>query len=420
MNKLKVVVISSYPSKQHIHDSYEGGVASYAKNTLLSLMKIKKPTQLEITVIADKINQHTDYVEKNIRVKRVWKKNSFLSFPKILKEIFVNNRSTSTVVMEFEHQMFGGISKLLFFPFFLLLLKLFRKKVILVCHQVIPDMKEIGPHINVPSDSFKALFINSSFGLFYRMLIFASSKVIVFETNLKERLAKYGNREKIVVIAHGVQNFSSKPNKRFARKNLSIGSDKFVILLFGFLGWYKGTDWAIDAIKKIKESRTNKDIELIIAGGSNPNLEQKEHYIRYIQSIKKQCDEYGIRLTGFVAEKDIPLYYASSDLVVLPYRSFMSASGPLSLALSFKKPFLVSPKLKAIFDTIDMQEEMKKQRVSKDDMHFKDFNGDFAKKIKRFRKSKNLRTKVGSFVGKIKKTRSWDIIGTKYYSEIVN
>jgi len=420
MNKQKVVVITSYPSKELIHDSYLGGVASYAKNTLLALKRIKTSTALDLTVIADKVNQHTDYVEGNIRVKRIWKKYSILTFPKILKDILTHHRSTKTVIVEFEHQMFGNIPYLLPFPLFLLILKLLRKRTILVCHQVIPNMEEIGPHINISSHSLSAQLVNFSLGFFYKVLLFASNKVIVFEANLKSRLSQYGSKRKIVVIAHGVQKFQSSPTKKSSRQILKIKQDKFVILLFGFLGWYKGTDWAIDAIKKIKSNKKGKNIELIIAGGSNPNLEEKEHYLKYIQTIQNACETENIRLTGFVDEKEIPLYYSASDLVILPYRAFMSASGPLSLAFSFKKPFLVSPKLKAIFNTKDMQTQIKRSKIREEDMHFTDFNGDFSKKINRIEKNKILRKRLSTFVGEIQKIRSWDVIGNQYYSEIVN
>lgn len=420
MNKQKVVVISSYPSKEHIHDSYLGGVASYAKNTLLALKKIKKNTQLDITVLADQVNQHTDYVQKNIRVKRFWRKNSLLIFPKLIREIMTNEKDANTIIIEFEHQMFGGPLALLGFLPFLVILKLTQKRVITVCHQVIPDMHEIGPHINVRSNSTKAAIMNIMLSIFYRILLFSNSKVIVFEENLKLRLSKYGDKKKIVVIPHGVQTFLAKPNKISARKHLKIEQKKFVILLFGFLGWYKGTDWAIHTIKSIKEKNPNRNVELIIAGGPNPNLEEKAHYIKYIKNVQLTCAEQGIRLTGFVPEKDIPFYYSAADLVVLPYRSFMSASGPLSLALSFNKPFLVSPKLKAVFATKDMQEQMKDSKIKEGDMHFEDFNGDFSKKVGRLEKNIKLRKRISKFVEKVQKKRSWDIIGNQYYNEIIN
>ncbi len=420
MNKQKVIVISSYPSKEHIHDSYVGGVASYAKNTLLSIKKIKESTKLDITVLADRVNQHTDYIQKNIRVKRIWKKSSPVTFIRLAKEIFFKEHTAKSVIIEFEHQMFGGPLNLLPLPFFVMALRLSGKRVIVVCHQVIPDMNEIGPHINVQIKSSKAVIMNIMLGLFYRLLLISCSKIIVFEDNLKQRLGKYGNKKKIVTIAHGVQQFPAKPTMFEARKNLGILEDKFVILLFGFIGWYKGTDWAIDAIKKIKNEKKNKNFELIIAGGPNPNLEEKKHYAQYIQNIKDHCLENGIRITGFVAEKDIPLYYSAADLVVFPYRSFMSASGPLSLAMSFGKPFLLSPKLKPVIGMKDFQTEMKKLRIKEEDMHFTDFNGDFSKKLSRLEKNMQLRERISMLSTKIQKKRSWDIIGTQYYNEIVN
>ncbi len=418
--KQKLLVITAYPSKKHIHDAGSGGISSYAKNTILAMSRVETTQLTDIHILADEMEGEKGYKEKNVTVKRIWKKNSHFSFPKLLIEIVRNYKDSRNVVIEFEHAMFGTTRFLLLFPVFLFLLKILGKSTTVVSHQIISNMKEIGPHINVSSSSKTAVVMNIMLGLFYRTLLLTTSKVIVFEEKLKDRLSKFGNSQKIKVIPHGVQEFKDSPSKKSARKQLDIPNDSFVLLLFGYLGWYKGTDWVIQTINELKKQKNGKKIELIIAGGPNPNLVDKPYYTRYIGNIKKICEENDIRITGRISEGHIPLYFQASDVVLLPYRSFMSASGPLSLALSFKKPFLLSPKVKDALETADIKEILRKTNMRREDVHFKDFNGDLSKKIARIRKSEELQKKLTLLSSLTGKARSWDLIGKRYHEELFN
>ncbi len=414
----KAIVISSYPSEKAIHGQGTVGVASYAKNTLGAIQKTSKGTSF--TVFAEKLLDESDYRKNNISVKRIWKRNSFLTFFQLVKSI-LKEKDSSTVVIEFELAMFGALPYLLPFPLFLILLKILQKKIILINHQVIPNIDEVGPHINVSSQStLTSGFFNVGLTIFYRLMMALSDKVIVFEDVLKSRLSSYGNKRKISVIPHGVETFSKIPTKKEARKKLHVSSSSYIVLVFGFLAWYKGSDWIIQAVQKLKEDKKlkGKNIQLILAGGANPNHLDKDFYIKYITAIENACQQKGIILSGFVPENEIASYYQASDMVVLPYRTFMSSSGPLSITFSFKKPFLLSPKLKGILVAPDMISSMKHLKIKQEDIYFKDFNGDFAKKLQRIRINSKLQKKLSRLASHIKQQRSWNVIGSRYYDEI--
>ena len=420
LKKKQLLVITSYPARGITHGDTTVGIASYAKNTLLSLSSQFKNTK--ITVLCEKLEKIDDsYTEKGIVVKRIWQRNSIATLPKIFIEIVKNHREADSILIEFEHSMFGSFLYLFPFPLFLVGIKLLRKKIIIVSHQVIPNMQEIGPHINIKENSELASFMNLMLGVFYRIMLSTCSKMIVFEEKLKTRLSKYGDTRKIVVIPHGVEQFSDTPTKKEAREKLEISQNSFMVLHFGFIGWYKGTDWIIHAIKELKEKyKEGKQIELVIAGGENPNHIGKPYYTKYVQSVTKACEENGITLTGFVPENKISYYFQAADLVILPYRTFMSASGPFSLAMSFKKPFLLSPKVKDALDTKDVKELLAQVRLREEDVHFTDFNGDLSKKIVRIKRNTKLRTKIAKLAREIAKARSWNRIGQLYYAEFIS
>lgn len=406
----KLLVIASYPSKGRTHDRNVVGIASYTKNTLLALKATK------ITVLAERLNGETiEYSEKGILVKRLWQRNSFLTFPLLLKEIFLNHKDTKTVLLGFEHAMFGEKFTLAPLPIFVLLLRLMRKKVVIVFHQVIDDISEVSGHINITPHSFSTDLLNLSIKLFYITLLRCISKAIVFDEVLRVRLAKFGNFEKIIVIPHGVEKFKNVPTKREARKKLGIPKNSFILLSFGFIAWYKGTDWLVDAFK----NSSHKKAMLIIAGGPNPNHLHKDYYKRYITAIRRECTQNNILLTGFITEEKIPLYFRACDVVILPYRTLMSASGPLSLAFSFKKPFLVSDRLSKVFETQDLKELLENSKLDQEKLTFGP-NGQLFKKVENLKKNLTLQKEVKSISTSLSHLRSFAHIGSLYYDELFN
>jgi glycosyltransferase involved in cell wall biosynthesis len=411
-NMKNITIISSYPKKNSTHGESTVGIASYAKNTLTSIQKTAHE-KLSITVLAETLNNEKNYAKDRIFVKRVWKRNSLSIFPNLLKQIY-KNKSTDTVVVEFELAMFGEILYLLPFPLFLLALRLFRKKTILVLHQVVKP-ENLGQYFNLSESVFNFFVLNLMLKIFYKTLLLMPHKIIVFEGELKEILSNYGETKKVTVIPHGVEKIEKGPQKKYARKKLGIKQKEFVILTFGFLAWYKGTDWILQAVEDIKKKKNN-DIKLILAGGENPNHSDKKYYAKYVKNLTEKAKNIGVAITGFVPEEEIADYYKASDVIVLPYRTHMSASGPLSLAFTFKKPFLLSNSLKEVLNEEDIKPLLKENKIKPEQIIFKEFD-DFSKKIMSLKKSKKLQKKLSSLSKEISLKRSWEEIGKLYYHQ---
>lgn len=438
---MKLLVISSYPPSGETHHKAIVGVASYTKNTLNALFDYaKKHNQdLEITVLAEKLEKnnviastarrsheiasssptprndnflqmHDSYQEGGIRVKRIWQRSSLSTYSQILKETHSHHKDTKQILLELELAMFGEMFSLLPLPFFLLLLRLMGKQTIVVIHQVVNDIAELSGHIDIKENSWKIKLLNITVKLFYFLVVLFSSRVIVFDKVLKDRL---GNKRKVLIIPHGVEAFSI-PEKHHAREKLRIAKDSYVLLYFGFLAWYKGTDWLVNAYKKISSL---PNIQLIIAGGPNPNHKNKEFYQKYIAEIEKNCKEEGITLTGFVPEEQIPLYFAVSDLILFPYRTLMSASGPLSMAFSFHKPFLVRKSMQRLFATQDSEEILEKEHLNATDFTFEG-PVELSEKIQQSRTDRRFQNMLTFFSSQMAQKRSWNEIGRLYYETI--
>ena len=416
-----LLVITSYPPKSEVHGKGVVGIASYAKNTLTSLFKQDK--NLKISVLAEKLKRDGlhEYNDDGISVARVWKRGSFLTFPILLKETLKRKNNSQKILIEFELSMFGGIFTLLPFPFFLFILKILGKKTHIVLHQVVMNMDEIGPHLNIAQKSLKASLYSYGMRFFYKLLILLSHEIIVFEEKLKDDLQKIGKNSKIAVIPHGVEVNQSTLSQSKARKELNIPESSFVIVVFGFLAWYKGSDFIVQTIADLKKSESKlKNIHLIMAGGPNPNHMSKDFYVEYIQSIEKTAKENGITITGFVEETKINQYYQASDLIVLPYRIFMSSSGPLSLAFTYNKPVIFSESIRPYFKSVDINDALNQLRITEDDLIFKLTPESLSSLLKSVTEHKEVLDKLTHFSTLIGKKRSWNMITKLYYEKLFN
>jgi glycosyltransferase involved in cell wall biosynthesis len=404
-----LLVISSYPEKSEIHGKKVVGIASYTKNTLLALKKYSP--ELAITVLAEKFGKKSEsYDDQEILVKRTWRRGTFSIFPDLIRQSV--KTPSKDVLVEFELAMFGGMHHAALFPFFLLWLKLSRKNTTLVLHQVVADINEMSGHLNLAKHSFKADTLNTGLKIYYFLLMLTSNRVIVFEEVLAKRLAKYGPKDKIKVIPHAVETFTTTAKASALQKKLS---GKFTLLYFGYLAWYKGADLLIQMFEN-RLSQTKKFF-LVMAGGANPNHQHKDYYKNYIESLSRKNNDETIMVTGFIAEKDIPTYFSNADVVVLPYRTLMSASGPLSIALSYEKPILLSNQLAELANTSDFQTALTQNGLTIADIIFTNEES-FAEKIEKLSQDKVFRSNVTLFSKNLATNRAWPNIAKQYYAQI--
>jgi glycosyltransferase involved in cell wall biosynthesis len=410
----QLLVIASYPPRGEKHSKAIVGGAMYAKNTLQALMSAasKQNVNPQITVLAEAFNGKKEtYTEDNLRVKRFWKRNSISTYFSLLKAIVTQHTHTNTIVIEFEFAMFGDRLALLPLPVFLFILRLMRKRVIFVFHQVVGHIGEMGEHMNLKESGMKTNLLNRILKLFYALLVNLSSEVIVFEEILKKRL---GSGKKITVIPFGTERFSDIPSQAEARQKLNLPHDTFILFTFGFIAWYKGSDWLVNEIAKDQRLRTKDHITLILGGGGNPNHMNKPYYNNYVRNVREKAEANGIIVTDFIPEADLPYYFAASDLVILPYRALMSSSGPLSLAFSFRKPFLLSKPLTPLFLSEDLREALRTSGLTENEIIFP-LDDTFPEKLQALQKDPTLLKKVAELSTRIGEKRNWNEIGKMYY-----
>lgn len=391
---MKIAVISLYPPKKSKHAKL-GGVASYTKNLVESLSRIKK---VRVIIFANKLNNKKEkYTEQKIKIIRCWNRGYFYPY-QLLYNSFKYRNDIDLIHIQHEYFLYGGVLSSIMFPIMIFLMKLFlRKKIIVTIHGVIP-LSEIDDTFMQATNirGNKYLF---KFGMFIltKIISIFPIKIIVHELYFKDILnTQYNiNPKKIEVIPHGVENVKLL-RKDNAKQDLGLKNKK-ILMYFGYITGYKGIEFLIESFKYIK----NKDFILIIAGGEHPRLKNKLGYQKYIKDLKDSAI-YSERIifTGFVPEDKISLYFSATDLVVLPYTTFISSSGPMNLTIAYEKPFLVSD----VFRDIAAIHEMVFERDPKA----------LAAKIEKIFDDERMRQKFLKHVRILKKQHGWAEIIKKY------
>ena len=344
-DRLRIVVIAPYPPPRVRH-VYGSGVASYTKN-LVEALKNTNP-EIEVHIVTEHREGLPElYIDNNVVVHRVYNQGS-LYVIQIFKELCRVKPDITHI--QHEYFLYGGLLTAMLFPLLVALSRLTSNKVIATIHGVIPlkllDDAEFRRENGIHGP---ALVLKLGLLLITKLILLFADKVIVHEPFLKEYLIRYykEKQQKIVIIPHGVEEAKPLP-KEDAKKKLGLNG-KTVLLYFGYLAGYKGLKELLDAYKEV--ARKIPNTVLIVAGGPHPRLIKEKWYRNWLRNLtKKAIDiqrEIGsngrIVFAGYIAEDNIPLYFSATDIVVLPYKAKIAASGREALALAFERCYIMRP-----------------------------------------------------------------------------
>lgn len=362
-----------------------------------------------LVVLAEKTSRKASVTKfnKNTTVMRAWEKGNPLSIL-LLWQHLRNLQTIKRIYVPFEFNIFGGTLPNIALVGLLILLKLMGKQITFEFHQVIFDIGELKKHIYIRNVLQKHIY---NFGLkaFYTLIGIISESVIVFESELKDRLSKFVDRNKISVLSLSTSS-SSSLSKKEARKKLRLSHKDFTVLVFGYINGYKGIPWIMGKL-------SNLPIKLIIAGGKNPYLKHLQHYKNFYASVVATARKLPhVTHTGFIPDTKVEAYYKAADIVIVPYEVFMSASGPFSLALSYKKPILLADTLVDYSKSKDFSHSMEAAGLKNKDLFFSHQNNDLPRLITRYRTSKVYRTKLNMFVKILSTKRSEEKVISKLNS----
>lgn len=338
---MKIAHVTLYPPRGEKHVS-TSGVASYSKNLFSNLKKSGN----QQTVICNTTDGPEEYREDSIDVQRV-----FARTPAFIFKVHQTLKKTRPDVVHIQQELalYGGI-----FTAYLLqwLVFLWRKKTVVTLHGVVDPRTIDAEFVKENNSRLPVWLVRLAFKIIYRPLMKWPKKVIVHEDYFKEIIVKsYGIApEKIDVIPHGVEPLHTPPKEK-ARGQLQLPARANIALFMGYATGYKGIDLLIEGFGAY--AKTHKNAFLLIGAGKHPKLHDDPAYLKEYGRLQTKAAELlpknQYAWKGFIAEDEIAACYSASDVSLYPYTTAMSSSGPMSFAIGYEKPFLISTAFEAIF-----------------------------------------------------------------------
>jgi glycosyltransferase involved in cell wall biosynthesis len=338
---MKLAHVTIYPQKgeKHVNGS---GVASYSKNLVTHLER----DQNDQVVICNMLDGRQEYDENGINVRRVFeRKPSFIA--KVHQEL--KSVNPDIIHIQQELSLFGGIMTAYLLQWLVLL---WRKKTVITLHGVVDPILIDRTFVAENNSRLPVWLVKLAFYILYTPLMKWANKIIVHEQCFKDiAVNSYGiNQEKIHVIPHGVESLEA-PDMADARAALQLSNDAQIVLFMGYATGYKGIDLLIEGFSEY--AKDNPKAYLIIGAGKHPKIKNdptyRAEYARLQAKAKSLLPPNQYVWEGFIKEAEIPVYYGASDLSLYPYTTSLSSSGPMSLAIGYEKPFLVSMAFASVF-----------------------------------------------------------------------
>lgn len=175
--------------------------------------------------------------------------------------------------------------------------------------------------------------------IIYRIIYKLCDHHIIHSKSGKDELVQLFSvaPDKISVIPHGDYKFFKPESMRTgkqAKSFLGIPETCKTMLFFGAIRPNKGLEIILFALKLIKSHCSN--IKLLIVG------EPCEDYKKYKMIIENEnLQENIFEKLEYIPHEEVALYFAASDIVVLPYHE-ITQSGVLQIAYAFGKPVVAT------------------------------------------------------------------------------
>ncbi len=163
-----------------------------------------------------------------------------------------------------------------------------------------------------------------------------TTHIVVHSVEEKKRLETLDIKIPIKVQFHPITLLSDQKismTRLEARTKLNIDIKKNVMLFFGFVRPYKGLDILLTALSKTIHKIK---VHLLVVGEF---WKDKKKYLQQIEKLGLQ--NYITIVDRYIPNEEVSIYFNTSDLVVMPYRS-VTGSGILPLAVIHEKPVIAS------------------------------------------------------------------------------
>lgn len=179
------------------------------------------------------------------------------------------------------------------------------------------------PHEESFIDSFMA-----------RRVLAHADHVFTMSKSVSQDVRRHHSQVAIRTLFHPLYEiYKSSFSKAEARQKLGLGSEP-LLMYFGLIRPYKGLDILINALGLIKDDLP--ELSSLMLG------EAYEDEQKYRDMIHENGLEDRVKFkNAFVSDEDLPIYFAASDVLVLPYRT-ATQSGIVGIAFQMDRPVIAT------------------------------------------------------------------------------
>lgn len=295
---------------------YKGGISHYTGLMYRALSKKYSVKMISYKLQYPKFlfkKEQKDYSNKAFEIENTgYLLNTANPFNCISVASRINRMKPDMVIFQWWHPYFA--------PCYWIMEKVLGKNIkkMFLCHNVFP-------HERFPMDRFLCKLVLKQGDYFITQSSIDSEDLLTVKKD-----AKYIQTVHPTYNAFKMKNMS----KEEAREILDIPTNEKVMLFFGFVREYKGLKHIINALPEIAKELPNA--KLYIVGDFDGDKE------RYLELIKEKKIESNIHIfDGYIPDDEVEKFFASCDLVVLPYES-ATQSGIVQIAYGFRKPVIVT------------------------------------------------------------------------------
>lgn len=329
MPDLRIAVITPHPPSTGTLNEYGYHFVRYLR---------QKPDVKEVIALVDELPAGQQYApEPKLRFVPCWRFDALGNVARIISAI--RREKPDAVLFNIQFASFGR-AKLpatlgLCAP---ALLRLMGFPTVVLLHNIMEtvDLKKAGFGGGPLVEKMIRFFGN----IVTRLLLMADLVALTIPKYVEILEQKY-HANNVVLAPHGAFDEVQMPLLDPPTRNIQI-------MTFGKFGTYKRIDVLVEAFKLLQHDGVARaPIELVIAGTDSPNA------AGYLDSVReKYADVPNIRMTGYVAEEDVPHVFGEAAVVVFPYNSTTGSSGVLHQAGNYARP-AVLPQLGDLKELIE-------------------------------------------------------------------
>lgn len=274
----------------------------------------------EVIVLADHLDEPAEELDlgQKVKVQRVWAFNKTRSQTSLISA--ARAARADSLIFNIQTASFGDreipAATGLMTPG---LLRRLGQHVGLIAHNIIGGV-DLDKTI-LKGQKMRQMAVRTMGSVVTRAMLNASYTTVTLPSFL-DILKSAAPRASTHLVPHGTFEGAAAETHAPSKRGLTLNT-------MGKFGTYKRLDTLLKAFDLVRQNPTYADLRLEIGGGDHPNTPG------YMADLaKERADDAGVEFLGYVAEEEVPDFFARARLSVFDYSTTTGSSGVMHQAVS--------------------------------------------------------------------------------------